>query len=75
MDSYHYFSLLWTPHAVCILLIVISSLIEVDNSAVEDLRHQHLYRPIAIEQKCPALANVLNQISAGLFGDSGVYET
>jgi starch phosphorylase len=44
------------------------------NSAVEDLRYQHLYHPIPIEQKCPALANVLNQISAGVFGDGGVYE-
>ncbi|KAF8200227.1 glycogen phosphorylase [Pholiota molesta] len=42
--------------------------------AVEDLRYQHLYHPIPIEQKCPALANVLNQISAGVFGDGGVYE-
>jgi len=42
--------------------------------AVEDLRHQHLYHPIPIEEKCPALANVLNHISAGAFGDSAVYE-
>ncbi|KAG6910455.1 hypothetical protein DXG01_010380 [Tephrocybe rancida] len=42
--------------------------------AVEDLRHQHLYHPIPIEEKCPALAHVLNQVSAGLFGDGGVYE-
>ncbi|CAA7263964.1 unnamed protein product [Cyclocybe aegerita] len=42
--------------------------------AVEDLRYQHLYHPIPIEQKCPALANVLDQISGGAFGDAGVYE-
>lgn len=42
--------------------------------AVEDLRYQHLYHPIPVEEKCPALANVLNQVSAGLFGDAGVYE-
>ncbi|KAF8220491.1 glycosyl transferase [Tricholoma matsutake] len=33
-----------------------------------------MYHPIPIEEKCPSLANVLNQVSAGLFGDSGVYE-
>ncbi|KAF8646198.1 hypothetical protein AX16_007340 [Volvariella volvacea WC 439] len=42
--------------------------------AVEDLRYQHLYHPVPLEQKCPALANVLNQISSGLFGDGGIYE-
>jgi len=42
--------------------------------AVEDLRYQHVYHPIPIEQKSPALAHVLNQISSGLFGDGGVYE-
>jgi len=42
--------------------------------AVEDLRYQHTYHPIPIEKKCPALAHVLDQVSAGLFGDSGVYE-
>jgi len=42
--------------------------------AVEDLRHQHLYHPIPVEEKSPALAYVLQQISAGLFGDSGIYE-
>ncbi|KAG6830923.1 hypothetical protein H0H92_013851 [Tricholoma furcatifolium] len=41
---------------------------------VEDLRHQHIYHPIAIEEKCPALAHVLNQVQAGLFGDGDVYE-
>ncbi|KAF7303281.1 Alpha-1,4 glucan phosphorylase [Mycena kentingensis (nom. inval.)] len=42
--------------------------------AVEDLRYQHMYHSTPIEEKCPALAAVLNQISTGLFGDSGVYE-
>jgi starch phosphorylase len=46
----------------------------VSYSAVEDLRYQHLYHPIPIEQKCPALADVLIKISGGAFGDSGVYE-
>ncbi|KAK0219004.1 glycogen phosphorylase [Armillaria fumosa] len=41
---------------------------------VEDLRYQHLYHPIPIEEKCPALANVLNKISEGMFGDGSVYE-
>jgi hypothetical protein len=43
-------------------------------SAVEDLRYQHMYHPTPIEQKCPALANVLNKISSGMFGDGSVYE-
>lgn len=42
--------------------------------AVEDLRYQHLYHSIPIEQKCPALAEVLKKISDGAFGDGGVYE-
>ncbi|KAF9447389.1 glycosyltransferase family 35 protein [Macrolepiota fuliginosa MF-IS2] len=42
--------------------------------AVEDLRYQHTYHPIPIEQKCPALAHVLNEVSAGRFGDGHVYE-
>jgi len=42
--------------------------------AVEDLRYQHLYHPVPIEEKCPALANVLDQVSHGLFGDQEVYE-
>lgn len=42
--------------------------------AVEDLRYQHVYHPVPVEQKSPALARVLNEISSGLFGDRGVYE-
>ncbi|KAF8259084.1 glycosyltransferase family 35 protein [Lactarius quietus] len=41
---------------------------------VEDLRYQHTYHPVPIEQKCPALANVLNTVSSGMFGGEGVYE-
>jgi len=42
--------------------------------AVEDLRYQHMYHPVPVEEKSPALANVLNKVSAGLFGDGSVYE-
>jgi len=42
--------------------------------AVEDLRHQHVYHPIPVEQRSPALAKVLDAISSGRFGDAGVYE-
>ncbi|KAF8840645.1 glycosyltransferase family 35 protein [Paxillus ammoniavirescens] len=41
---------------------------------VEDLRLQHIHEPVPVEEKSPALANVLNQISSGLFGDEGIYE-
>ncbi|KAH9001920.1 glycosyltransferase family 35 protein [Lactarius hatsudake] len=41
---------------------------------VEDLRYQHTYHPIPVEQKCPALAHVLNTVSSGIFGGDGVYE-
>jgi len=42
--------------------------------AVEDLRYEHTYRPVPVEQKSPALAAVLNEISGGRFGDAQVYE-
>lgn len=42
--------------------------------AVEDLRYQHLYHPVPLEEKCPALHRVIEQVSAGLFGDAEVYE-
>ncbi|TFK66865.1 glycogen phosphorylase [Pluteus cervinus] len=42
--------------------------------AVEDIRYQHLYHPVPIETKCPALANVIDQVSQGLFGPGDVYE-
>ncbi|KAF9526240.1 glycogen phosphorylase [Crepidotus variabilis] len=42
--------------------------------AVEDLRYQHVYHAIPLEQKCPALANVIQQVLNGVFGDAHVYE-
>ena len=42
--------------------------------AVEDLRYQHLYHPVPIEQKCPPLARVAHEVTSGHFGDGGVYE-
>ena len=41
---------------------------------VEDLRYQHAYHPIPVEEKSPALANVLNAVSSNTFGGDGVYE-
>lgn len=41
---------------------------------VEDLRYQHTYHPVPVEEKSPALAHVLNAVSSGIFGDGGVYE-
>ncbi|KAI0318398.1 glycosyltransferase family 35 protein [Amylostereum chailletii] len=41
---------------------------------VEDLRYQHTYHPVPVEQKSPALAHVLNTVSSGIFGGGGVYE-
>ncbi|TFY73832.1 hypothetical protein EWM64_g10180 [Hericium alpestre] len=41
---------------------------------VEDLRYQHTYHPIPIEEKAPGLAKVIDYISAGAFGDGAVYE-
>ncbi|KAJ7655854.1 glycogen phosphorylase [Mycena polygramma] len=42
--------------------------------AVEDLRYQHQYHAVPIEEKCPALAAVLAHVSSGAFGDADVYE-
>lgn len=42
--------------------------------AVDDLRYQHVYHPVPIEEKSPRLARVLNEVSAGRFGDGNVYE-
>ncbi|KAF8624321.1 hypothetical protein AX15_005950 [Amanita polypyramis BW_CC] len=42
--------------------------------AVEDLRHQHVYHPVPIEQKCPALARVISTIASGHFGDGAAYQ-
>ncbi|KAJ3826219.1 glycogen phosphorylase [Lentinula raphanica] len=42
--------------------------------AVEDLRYQHMYHPVPVEEKCPPLAKVLDCVASGMFGDGGVYE-
>ncbi|KAF8317894.1 putative glycogen phosphorylase [Clavulina sp. PMI_390] len=42
--------------------------------AVEDLRHQHRYHPVELAQRSPALAVILDEISAGRFGDGSTYE-
>ncbi|KAI6117181.1 glycosyltransferase family 35 protein [Pisolithus croceorrhizus] len=42
--------------------------------AVEELRYQHQHHPVPVEEKSQDLARVLDQISAGLFGDGSVYE-
>jgi len=42
--------------------------------AVEHLRHQHVYHPLPIEKRSPALAAVLEHILSGQFGDASVYE-
>lgn len=42
--------------------------------AVEDLRYRNRYHPIEVEQKSPALAAVLDAVTAGRFGDPGVSE-
>ena len=41
---------------------------------VEDLRYKHMYHPVPIEEKCPRLARVINEVAAGRFGDGGAYE-
>lgn len=41
---------------------------------MDDLRYQHMYHPVPVEEKSPALASVLDVISNGLFGDEHVYE-
>jgi len=43
--------------------------------AVEDLRYQHQYHQIDIQQRSPTLAVVLDEISNGRFGDGHVYES
>jgi len=42
--------------------------------AVEELRYQHTYHPVPVEEKSPALAAVLDAISAGRFGEGSDYE-
>lgn len=41
---------------------------------VEPLRYNHRYHPVSVEQKSPALAAVLEDISKGRYGDAGIYE-
>lgn len=41
---------------------------------VEELRYQHMYHPVPVEQKSESLANVLREIGAGRFGDGHVYQ-
>ncbi|KZS95388.1 glycogen phosphorylase [Sistotremastrum niveocremeum HHB9708] len=41
---------------------------------VEDVRHAHLYHPVPVEERSPALANVLNEISSGRFGPAPDFE-
>jgi len=42
--------------------------------AVEDLRHQHKYHPMTVEERSPTLAAVLKEIEGGRFGDASVYQ-
>ncbi|KAF8519332.1 glycosyltransferase family 35 protein [Hysterangium stoloniferum] len=42
--------------------------------AVDEVRYQHRYHPVPVEEKSPALAAVLNEISSGRFGDASVFE-
>ncbi|KIO32940.1 glycosyltransferase family 35 protein [Tulasnella calospora MUT 4182] len=44
------------------------------SSAVEDLRHNHQYRPVPLQERCPALAVVFDVIAQGRFGDGHIYE-
>ena len=41
---------------------------------VEDLRYKHMYHPVPVEEKCPRLARVINEVAASRFGDGGAYE-
>jgi len=41
--------------------------------AVEDLRYQHMYHPVPLEQKCPALHRVIEAVASGMFDDADVY--
>ncbi|KAG8974355.1 Non-essential glycogen phosphorylase [Tulasnella sp. 425] len=41
---------------------------------VEDLRYNHRYRPVPLEQRSPALAVVVDVIAQGRFGDGSIYE-
>jgi starch phosphorylase len=41
---------------------------------VEGLRHQNAYRPTPLQEKCPALAEVLIEIGNGRFGDGAPFQ-
>jgi starch phosphorylase len=41
---------------------------------VEGLRHNNLYRPVELQKKCPALAEVLTEIGNGRFGDGAAFQ-
>ncbi|KAG9040375.1 Non-essential glycogen phosphorylase [Tulasnella sp. UAMH 9824] len=41
---------------------------------VEDLRYNHQYHPVPLEQTSPALAVVVDVIAQGRFGDGSIYE-
>jgi len=41
---------------------------------VENLRFQHIYHPVSLEEKCPLLNNVIKKIAGGAFGDAQIYE-
>jgi glycogen phosphorylase len=42
--------------------------------AVEELRYQHRYHPLPVEEKSPALAAVLNDVMGGRYGDGSIWE-
>ena len=42
--------------------------------AVEELRYQHRYHPVPVEEKSPALAAVLNDVMGGRYGDGSIWE-
>ncbi|KAG8838306.1 Non-essential glycogen phosphorylase [Serendipita sp. 407] len=42
--------------------------------AVEKLRYQHRYEPVPLEEKCPALAAVLEDILSSRYGEAGIWE-
>jgi starch phosphorylase len=41
---------------------------------VARLRHENVYRPRPLEQKCPDLAAVLEAIQGGIFGDGAPFQ-
>lgn len=59
------------PASFPLPLEVLSTLIF---SLVEDLRYNHQYHPVPLEQTSPALAVVFDVIAQGRFGDGSIYE-